>query len=201
MERRRSTTTFVLLVCLLLGGVAGAKNEPLPTGIEWPVASGWKQETIPFPLDFAPAIAHRGVEELRFAPGFFDDKATGWWSYVFAWLLEDDVPADPAALSAELERYFAGLSQSVASERKLKLDAQRIKAHLEADPARRIVRGTIALFDVFGDGRPVMLNVEARRFPCSKAKRHVLQVTTSPRARPDPIWTRLDEQGSALRCR
>ena len=27
--------------------------------------AGWKSETIPFPIEFAPLLLHRGVEELR----------------------------------------------------------------------------------------------------------------------------------------
>ena len=45
----------------------------------WPVPTGFRGETIPFPLDFAPGLAHKGVEELRFAPGFVDPAAAGYW--------------------------------------------------------------------------------------------------------------------------
>src|SRR3954468_9210935 len=48
---------------------------------EWPKPEGgWKTETIPFPLDFAPTIPLQGVEELRFAPGMFKPEAPGYWS-------------------------------------------------------------------------------------------------------------------------
>jgi hypothetical protein len=41
----------------------------------WETPAGWRTETIPFPLEFAPSIAHAGVEELRFPPGFLDPES------------------------------------------------------------------------------------------------------------------------------
>jgi hypothetical protein len=43
---------------------------PVAPPAAWPVPAEWKSEIIPFPLGFAPGLAHRGLEELRFPPGF-----------------------------------------------------------------------------------------------------------------------------------
>jgi len=45
------------------------------------VPAGWRSEVIPFPLDFAPAIHHGGLEDLRFPPGMFDPRSPDYWSY------------------------------------------------------------------------------------------------------------------------
>jgi hypothetical protein len=79
----------------------------------WSVPDGFRSETIPFPLEFAPGLAHRGVEELRFAPGFFDPAAPGYWSYAFVWRLEDAAALDAAGIARELETYFRGLLTAV----------------------------------------------------------------------------------------
>lgn len=47
---------------------------------DWPVRDGWKGETIPFPLGFAPDLPYRGVEELRCPPGFFEPNSSHFWS-------------------------------------------------------------------------------------------------------------------------
>src|SRR5438067_9373082 len=73
----------------------------------------WRTEVIPFPLDFAPAIAHRGVEELQFPPGFFDPNSPARWSYTFVWRLDDAAPLAPDALAGELTAYFEGLQKAV----------------------------------------------------------------------------------------
>jgi len=77
------------------------------------VLDGFRGETIPFPLDFAPGIAHKGVEELRFAPGFFEPAQPGYWSYTFVWRTEDPAAMDAAAVGGELTAYFRGLIEAV----------------------------------------------------------------------------------------
>src|SRR5262245_24776060 len=57
--KRRSAGAAALMI---LGAVACEAKPPAPvaarstTGFDWPVPEGWKHETIPFPLDFAPGL-------------------------------------------------------------------------------------------------------------------------------------------------
>ncbi len=76
-----------LLTMALLVGCAAAT----PT-FAWPTPEGWRQETIPFPLDFAPTLPYRGTEEIRFAPRFFDPASPTYFTYSFVWLV-DGAPA------------------------------------------------------------------------------------------------------------
>lgn len=95
------------------GAVSSAPQtaQTAQTARPWPVPAGFRSETIPFPLDFAPSLAHRGVEHLRFAPSFFDPAAPGYWSYAFVWRLDDPAALAPDALAAELTTYFRGLAR------------------------------------------------------------------------------------------
>src|SRR5690348_7269453 len=94
--RNRASSSSALVLMLLFVGCRHARTEaktavkdaPEIAGTSWPTPEGWRREVIPFPLDFAPEIGYRGVEELRFAPRFFDPAAPTYWSYAFAWLLE-----------------------------------------------------------------------------------------------------------------
>jgi hypothetical protein len=141
------------------------------------VPAGWRSETIPFPLEFAPEIPHRGVEELRFAPGFFQPDAPGYWTYAFAWVVTGDSALDVPTLGRELTTYFRGLTAAVARDKKdlPPLDVDRIEARLGADG-----RGSVVTFDAFGDGRQVDLDVTVAIPPCG-AGMGVL-VTAAPRA-------------------
>ena len=67
--------------------------EPATTAFDWPIPDGWRGETIPFPLGFAPELAYQGVEELRFPPGFLDPGASHFWSYAFVWIVAPPLPA------------------------------------------------------------------------------------------------------------
>jgi hypothetical protein len=71
--RSRTSAALVALFPFLFCWCARS-HVPAPR-FAWPAPPGWKSETIPFPLDFAPDIPHRGVEEVRFEPRFFDPAA------------------------------------------------------------------------------------------------------------------------------
>lgn len=145
----------------------------------WPTPAGFRSETIPFPLDFAPQLAHRGVEELRFAPGFFDPAAPGYWSYAFVWRTEDPAALDAAAVGAELTAYFRGLIEAVDAAKQI-ADRDAIVAHGTAAGARVTV--TAHVFDAFKTKLPLDLVGWAERRACGGGAlwRFVLAPAASP---------------------
>lgn len=183
---------------------------------DWPAPTGWKSETLPFPLDFAPDLTHRGVEELRFAPGMFDATAPGYWSYAFVWWLEDRAPQDAAAFSRELTDYFRGLLVLVARERAkappagapapLPFDAAAIACTLRAEaeppkspepPGWQRFTGEATIFDAFGDNRRLSLHLTLaqRDFPAagSAPGHRAILVLASPADPAQPIWRQLEQ--------
>jgi hypothetical protein len=134
------------------------------SGIQpWEVPEGFRSETIPFPLEFAPSVTHQGVEELRFAPGFFDPAASGYWAYTFAWRTTDPADLDAAALGSELTAYFRGLLTAV-DEGKTITDRAAIVAHAEAAGPRFTL--TAHVFDAFKTKLPLDLVGWAERHAC-----------------------------------
>jgi hypothetical protein len=61
---------IVILLVLVPSFAAADEDDYLP--FYMPVPDGWRTETIPFPLDFAPELKYEGVEELRFSPWMFE---------------------------------------------------------------------------------------------------------------------------------
>jgi hypothetical protein len=172
-----------LRAALALVAVAACAHAPRA----WPTPAGWKSETIAFPLDFAPALAHRGVEELRFAPGFFDPRAGGYWSYAFAWRLDDTAALDAAALDAELTAYFRGLVAAVNKE--LAVDAIAVRVA----PAGDVFAIAAHVLDAFGTGAPVDLVGTATRRACGAGALWVFALapaTTTVRAELDDLVAR-----------
>ncbi|MBA3459003.1 MAG: hypothetical protein H0T46_03510, partial [Deltaproteobacteria bacterium] len=108
MKRTEHRIALVLALAAC-GSSAPSKPQPTAAPATWPVPAGWKHELIPFPLEFAPTLAHRGVEELRFPPGFLDEASPNRWSYAFVWRLEDPAVLDAPKLAAELAAYLRGL--------------------------------------------------------------------------------------------
>jgi len=181
----------VLLVSLV---ACSAAPPPPPVVGPWPTPAGYKSETIPFPLDFAPGLPHAGVEELRFAPGFFDPAAPGYWSYAFTWRTQDPAELAPEALAAELTVYFRGLIAAVDEPKQQVKDHAAITTTARADGAR--ITLTAHVFDAFGTGAPVELTGWARRTTCRPGALWV--VVLAPAA--SGVRAELDALAAQARC-
>jgi hypothetical protein len=192
----------VLLLTVMIAGCSKpepAEKAPPPVTaaaprFTWPVADGWRKETIPFPLEFAPDIDHTGVEELRFAPGFFDPAAPGYWTYAFVWVVTDDGDLTMAALSAELLAYFRGLTAAVARGKTglPPLDPARIQVRVGEDG-----RGSATTFDAFGDGRQVDLELTVRVMPCGTGR--AVLVAAARTGQPE-MRRAVDQVAASFRC-
>ncbi|HEY2029781.1 MAG TPA: hypothetical protein VGH20_11295 [Myxococcales bacterium] len=160
-----------------------------PAHFRWAVPDGWRTETIPFPLDFAPALKHRGFEELRFSPGMFKPGAPDFWSYAFVWWLEDE--RAPNNLASDLTTYFRGLCREVAKG-KFDLDLSRIKTRLDG------AAGRIDSYDCFKTGKPIVLELHVISKRCGNDT--ALAIALSPADRSAPIWTSLNDLTSKVTC-
>jgi hypothetical protein len=180
------------LFCVLAALAACAP--PPSSWAVWPTPPGWRREVIRFPLDFAPSVSHRGVEEIRFPPGFFDPKAPLWWSYVFAWAIDDAATLDRATLERDLTAYFRGLATAV--KKNGGFDPARFRTQLDGDGPWR---GTIDSYDPFKTLQPLTLHVLVEEQRCAGARRLMI-VTASPRPADDPAWHTLADVRATLRC-
>lgn len=164
--RIRLLSVFCLVGC---GGHAGPPAEPTSRAQPWAVPAGFRSETIPFPLEFAPDLVHRGLEELRFAPGFMDPGAPGYWSYTFAWRLEDAAALDAAGVGAELTAYFRGLIDAVDEHHDIAprdaIVARAVPEVVGQDAGR--FQLAVHVFDAFKTKQPIDLTGWADRIPCN----------------------------------
>lgn len=183
------------MLVLALISILAAPVDAKPVPFVWEVPAGWRTETIPFPLPFAPALKHRGLEELRFSPGMFKPGAADFWSYGFVWWLEDEQAPTAAALEQELPVYFRGLSETVGKD-KYKFDPKRFKAHFRQEGDSIV--GQIDGYDAFTSGEPIALN--ARFTPVRCGKNTALAVAISPADFKAPIWTQLNALTAKVHC-
>jgi hypothetical protein len=210
--RRRSARGWLPGFTILVSLCSAACDAPPPatpsspesgsaTGLDWPVPEGWTPETIPFPIGFAPGLPFHGLEELRFAPGFFDPEASTFWTYAFAWWLEDPPGFDAPSIAPVLRDYFAGLAGAVGGD-KYPMDPERFRVELASrtEDGRTILVGQVHSYDPFVTGDPIVLNVEVRLRDCSQAGRRAITFLFSPRPPSDPVWDDLRACESTLRC-
>lgn len=182
--------TMKCVVALMVAGCGAAA----PAHRGWPVPDGWKREQIPFPLEFAPTLDHRGIEELRFPPGFLKPDSPNRWSYTFEWQLTDEAALDATALGTEIATYFRGLLGSVDGDRH-RFDPAEITAR--AAPQGDSFAIDAHVFDAFGDGSVVDLVGTARRHACPD-HRVVWRFVLAPQA--SPIRATLDELAAKSPC-
>lgn len=171
---------------LLLAGCSHAPEA-------WPIPTGWKHELIAFPLDFAPQLPHRGVEEIRFPPGFLDQKSPNHWSYAFVWRLDNPAVMDANGLAGELTAYFRGLCTAVDGD-KHRFDPEQIAATAAPNGGAFDLR--VHLFDAFGDGSAVDLVGHAGRRPCGDGSLWTLVLAPAGSA----ITGQLDELAGQAAC-
>ena len=175
---------------------------------QWPIPKDWKQETIPFPLGFAPDLPYEGVEELRFSPGMFKQDQADYWSYAFVWWLDGHPALDAPELNSSLKRYFAGLCTSVGKDKGYAIDPAKFSAslHAAADKRRKLghavksFAGTVESYDAFVTGKPITLNVEVWVWDCDPSGKRAVIVLASPQPPSAPIWTALHERRDEFVC-
>lgn len=190
------------VLALMVAGAALGAGEVPPFRL--PAPDGWKKETIPFPLDFAPGLGYQGLEELRFAPGMFTEGAEDFWSYVFVWWLDGEIPLDSDSLGTELAGYFEGLAQAVAEDKGIELPsmafAARLQSRLDRISGQVRMVGHARAFDAFTTFAPIDLNVRARVAPCRVPGKTVAIFEVSPQPFSHPIWKDMGAIREGLDC-
>ncbi|MBY5993004.1 hypothetical protein [Ferrimonas balearica] len=91
-----------------------------------PGPANWRGERIALPPEFAPELPFTGVEELRFSPGMYDPQASDFFSYLFAFALEQDRVLDKASIERLLLHYYRGLCQTVAEGNEFDCPAEAV---------------------------------------------------------------------------
>lgn len=195
---RTALTSLLILTAACAGKpvetTGSADLASTPAMFEWPVPAGWGKETIAFPIPFAPSLRYEGVEELRFAPGFFEAASPGYFTYSLAFVI-DTLPFTTERFASDLLQYFTGLMAAVGQTAP---DPARHKVSLASDDPSHF-HGAVATYDAFGDGRQLALDLEGETFLCGN--RRVIVASVSPRSRAtDPIWKDLATMRASFHC-
>ena len=194
---------IVLLLCAVAAG-PGSAQDPVDVPFYLPTPEGWRTETIPFPLEFAPELEYEGLEELRFAPGMLKEGSADFWSYAFVWWVPEGTQFETERLQTELEHYFRGLTTAVAEAREFDPGKPDYDVQLEptesSTPDHPQWEGTAATYDVFVTRKPIQLGVRMDIIPCP-SQGHVAAIfQLSPQPRDHSIWEVLESLHRDFRC-
>ena len=112
---RKMKTLAMITLSLLSAIIYGQDIKPEFDGQKWeapytlPIPKDWSIERFLIPISFAPKISYKGVEDIRFTPGWGKGISDEYWSYAFLWYLEGDVEIDTAIICSNLKAYYTGL--------------------------------------------------------------------------------------------
>lgn len=193
----------LLLLCAVVAA-PGRAQDPVAVPFFLPTLEGWRTETIPFPLEFAPELEYEGLEELRFSPGMFEEGSEDFWSYVFIWWVPEQTPFNTEQLQVDLERYFRGLTAAVAEAREFDPGEPNFKVQLEATesstPEHLQLKGTAATYDVFVTRKPIQLGIRIDFIECPSQGQVAAFFQLSPQPLDERIWEVMDTMRQDFRC-
>jgi len=184
MNMKKLAACWMLLLPFLNTGAKG--DDILPKTPE-----GWKYERLAFPLSFAPDIAYKGYEELRFAPGMFNAKSDTYFTYIFAMNLADLHQIDATFLKNLLTKYYRGLCQTVWGEDKPKPDFSSITVDIKASGSQDKMNhfeATIHMIDAFVTRKPLRLKLDIQTLVDAANSRTLIFAKASPKPKDHNVW-------------
>lgn len=167
-----------------------------------PVPNGWTTEEFPLPPDFAPSFTYKGIEDIRFHPGWGDSASVGYWSYAYLWWLEGSVAINAADLKRNFEAYYNGLVGRNIESRKIPASkvvpiVATIKKVKAVGNDKETFSGTISMLDYMAQ-RPMVLHCIVHvKSTNAKGKTAVL-VAVSPQPVSHALWNEFDGLSTRL---
>lgn len=187
--------TIPLFVIILFLCVQCKKNDTLVFPLSAP--DNWRQETIQFPLSFAPSIEHDGTLYVRFAPGWGKQDSEEYFSYIFLWSLDQNPDLSSTSLESQMESYFDGLMNMISkSDSKNSIKTKTFFEKIDSQS----YAGKIITYDGFITKKEVSLNVVVTTTPCENLGKYLVTFRISPQDIKHPIWDTLNNVHITLNC-
>jgi len=170
-----------------------------------PAPEGWGIERFPIPIEFAPSIPYKGVEDVRFAPGWGNPKSEDYWSYAFLWYLDGKVDITAETTEKNLTAYYSGLVGRNIEPRKIpkeKLVPVKVsmKKTTTAKDDLKTFSGTIAMLD-YMEQKPITFNCVVHVKACPGKENNTFVFTQiSPKPVEDKVWTELQKLWTGFDC-
>lgn len=166
---------------------------------------GWGIERFPIPIDFAPKIRYKGVEDIRFTTGWSKPESDEYWSYAFLWYIEGQQELDANIIEHNLSMYFDGLVNRNIEKRALpkelikKTRAQFKKLSKPEGEDESTFTGTIKMVDYMGK-KPIVLYAKVHLRKCTGTDHTIIFHQFSPQDRTAPVWTKLNGLWTSFHC-
>lgn len=170
-----------------------------------PMPKDWGFERFLIPINFAPSISYKGIEDIRFTPGWAKVKSDEYWTYAFLWYLDGVVKTDEKIIAKNLKAYYTGLfniNTDSAKKTSVKLipTTTAFKKVTIANGDLATFSGTIEMMDYL-QLKPIMLNCRAHLKYCRDKDKTILFYELSPKPYTHIVWLSLNQLWLDFKCK
>jgi len=202
-------TLALVILSLSLTATYGQQVLPEFDGHKWeapyklPIPKDWTIERFLIPISFAPQIPYKGVEDIRFPPGWAKVKSKDYWSYAFLWYLDGDIKMDAKTIDSNLKTYYAGLisvnGSKIPNEKLIPVVTSFKEIKTDKDDLKTYA-GTIRMLD-YMQQQPITLNCKVHLRLCSGVNKTFIFYELSPQPLAHDIWKSLDRLWLDFACK
>ena len=193
--------SLLALLCFFTLISYGQENNAAFDGHTWeapyslPAPKDWGIERFLVPPGFAPSITYKGVEDIRFAPGWAKQTSEEYWSYAFLWFLESKPALTEASIERDLKAYYTGLlkvnsdSATLAPEPPITVQT-KFKMTQATKHSHTTFTGTVTMRD-YMTRKPITLNCIVQSKPCTETGKELVFFQLSPKPFEHSVWKSL----------
>lgn len=172
---------------------------------ELPIPKGWSIERFLIPISFAPQIPYKGVEDIRFTPGWANAKNDEYWTYAFLWYLDGRPKTDEKIIAENLKAYYTGLYKVNTDSARYAIEkpAPAITSFKKTATAKgdlETYTGTIEMLD-YMQRKPIVLNCMVHLRVCAEENKTIIFYELSPKPFTHSNWAALDQLWLDFKCK
>jgi len=164
---------------------------------------GWDVERFLIPISFAPSIPYKGVEDIRFTPGWAKKTTNEYWSYAFLWYLDGKVALDAKTIENNLKAYYTGLIKVNSDSSKIADKLFPVKSSIKPGTTEKgdlkTFEGSVTMLDYMSK-QPITLNVVIHIRSCAGKVKTFVFHEISPMPYSDDVWKRLHQLWINFKC-
>jgi hypothetical protein len=205
-------TLFFLMLCLISLDMFGQEVTKTEfDGHKWEapynfsLPKGWTIERFLIPISFAPQIPYKGVEDIRFTPGWGNVKSDEYWTYAFLWYLDGSPKTDAKIIANNLKAYYTGLieinreSYKVPVEKLIPVQTSFKETKTDREDLKTYT-GTIEMLD-YMQQKPITLNCIVHLKSCLEENKTILFYELCPKPFTHGNWLSLNQLWVEFNCK
>jgi len=192
----KTLAILIFSLCSLTSYSQEIKTDSLYT---FPAPGNWGIERFPIPIGFAPQISYKGVEDIRFTPGWAKATTDEYWTYAFLWYLEGDIKMDAKTIENNLQQYYSGLITANGIDTS-SANVASFKEVTKKNTGVKTFSGTIDMLD-YMTKQPIKLHCKVHVKSCASKTHTFIFYELSPKPLSHLIWQRLDTLWTDFKCK